>query len=62
MVKFEHTLFALPFAFIGALLARKGLPGGWQFFREHAHDPQFITIANHEHVLRIKAKDENPGT
>jgi 4-hydroxybenzoate polyprenyltransferase len=30
MVKFEHTVFALPFAFIGALLARKGLPSGWQ--------------------------------
>src|SRR5262249_19849118 len=31
MIKFEHTLFALPFAFIGALLARKGLPTPWQF-------------------------------
>src|SRR5690348_12383413 len=30
MIKFEHTVFALPFAFIGALLARKGLPAGWQ--------------------------------
>jgi 4-hydroxybenzoate polyprenyltransferase len=30
MIKFEHTLFALPFAFIGALLARKGLPTGSQ--------------------------------
>src|ERR1044071_9802344 len=30
MIKFEHTLFALPFAFIGALLARKGLPAAWQ--------------------------------
>ncbi len=30
MIKFEHTLFALPFAFIGALLARKGLPSFWQ--------------------------------
>jgi 4-hydroxybenzoate polyprenyltransferase len=30
MIKFEHTLFALPFAFIGALLARKGLPTPWQ--------------------------------
>ena len=30
MIKFEHTLFALPFAFIGALLARRGLPTGWQ--------------------------------
>ena len=26
MIKFEHTVFALPFALIGALLARKGLP------------------------------------
>lgn len=30
MIKFEHTVFALPFAFIGALLARKGLPTVWQ--------------------------------
>src|SRR5437867_12699106 len=30
MIKFEHTIFALPFAFIGALLARKGLPTVWQ--------------------------------
>src|ERR1700757_168035 len=30
MIRFEHTVFALPFAFIGALLARKGLPSGWQ--------------------------------
>jgi 4-hydroxybenzoate polyprenyltransferase len=26
MIKFEHTVFALPFAFIGALLASGGLP------------------------------------
>ncbi|HXY61573.1 MAG TPA: 4-hydroxybenzoate octaprenyltransferase, partial [Nitrospirota bacterium] len=26
MIKFEHTVFALPFAFTGALLAAKGLP------------------------------------
>src|SRR5207244_11776029 len=30
MIRFEHTVFALPFAFIGALLARKGLPTAWQ--------------------------------
>jgi 4-hydroxybenzoate polyprenyltransferase len=30
MIRFEHTVFALPFAFIGALLARNGLPTGWQ--------------------------------
>ncbi|MBV9215436.1 MAG: UbiA family prenyltransferase [Acidobacteria bacterium] len=27
MIKFEHTLFALPFAFLGAILAADGLPG-----------------------------------
>lgn len=29
MIKFEHTLFALPFAFLGAILAANGLPA-WQ--------------------------------
>ena len=29
MIKFEHTLFALPFAFLGAVLAANGLPE-WQ--------------------------------
>lgn len=30
MIKFEHTLFALPFAFLGAILAADGLPNAWQ--------------------------------
>lgn len=30
MIKFEHTLFALPFAFLGAILAANGLPTFWQ--------------------------------
>lgn len=30
MIKFEHTLFALPFAFLGAVLAAGGLPTAWQ--------------------------------
>lgn len=33
MIKFEHTVFALPFAFLGAFLAARGFPGwektGW---------------------------------
>jgi 4-hydroxybenzoate polyprenyltransferase len=28
MIKFEHTIFALPFAFTGALLAANGIPDG----------------------------------
>jgi 4-hydroxybenzoate polyprenyltransferase len=30
MIKIEHTLFALPFALLGALLAARGLPTTWQ--------------------------------
>jgi 4-hydroxybenzoate polyprenyltransferase len=30
MIKIEHTLFALPFAFLGAVLAARGLPTGRQ--------------------------------
>jgi 4-hydroxybenzoate polyprenyltransferase len=30
MVKIEHTLFALPFALLGAVLAARGLPTAWQ--------------------------------
>ena len=37
MIKFEHTLFALPFAFLGAILAADGLPTWRQLF--------WITIA-----------------
>lgn len=29
MIKFEHTVFALPFAFLGAVLAARGFPG-WE--------------------------------
>src|SRR5512139_631241 len=32
MIKFEHTIFALPFAFTGALLALDGLPSVRQVF------------------------------
>ncbi len=32
MIKFPHTIFALPFAFTGALLAKGGLPSGEQAF------------------------------
>lgn len=30
MIKIEHTLFALPFALMSALLAARGLPTAWQ--------------------------------
>ena len=30
MIKIEHTLFALPFAFLGAVFAARGIPTPWQ--------------------------------
>lgn len=32
MIKFEHTVFALPFALMGAFLAQGGVPGAGKFF------------------------------
>jgi 4-hydroxybenzoate polyprenyltransferase len=32
MIKFEHTVFALPFAYLGMVLAAGGWPGWWPFF------------------------------
>jgi 4-hydroxybenzoate polyprenyltransferase len=37
LVKVEHTVFALPFAYIGAFLAEDGVPG--------AHDLLWVTVA-----------------
>ena len=37
LIKFEHTIFALPFAYLGMLLAAEGWPAWRQFF--------WITIA-----------------
>jgi 4-hydroxybenzoate polyprenyltransferase len=37
LVKFEHTVFALPFAYVGAFLAVDGAPG--------AHDLLWVTVA-----------------
>jgi 4-hydroxybenzoate polyprenyltransferase len=32
LIKFEHTIFALPFAYLGMVLAANGLPTFQQFF------------------------------
>ena len=32
MIKIEHTLFALPFAFLGAVAAARGIPSVWTIF------------------------------
>ncbi len=32
LVKYEHTIFALPFAYVGAFLGAHGWPGGWNLW------------------------------
>src|SRR5207244_3111381 len=63
MIKFEHTLFALPFAFLGAVLAANGLPTWWQIF--------WITVAmfgarsaamTFNRIIDRKFDAENPRT
>lgn len=63
MIKFEHTLFALPFAFLGAVLAADGLPTWWQIL--------WITVAmfgarsaamTFNRIIDRKFDAENPRT
>ncbi len=63
MIKFEHTLFALPFAFLGAVLAADGFPTLWQIV--------WITIAmfgarstamTFNRIIDRKFDAENPRT
>src|SRR2546421_4673667 len=63
MIKIEHTLSALPFAFLGAVLAARGVPTAWQII--------WITVAmvgarsTAMAFNRIADKDydaRNPGT
>jgi 4-hydroxybenzoate polyprenyltransferase len=63
MIKFEHTLFALPFAFLGAVLAANGLPTWWQIL--------WITVAmfgarsaamSFNRIIDRKFDSENPRT
>jgi len=63
MIKFEHTLFALPFAFLGAVLAADGLPTWWQIL--------WITVAmfgarsaamTFNRIADRKIDTENPRT
>lgn len=63
MIKFEHTLFALPFALLGAILAANGLPTWWQIL--------WITVAmfgarsaamTFNRIIDRKFDAENPRT
>jgi len=56
MIKIEHTLFALPFALLGAVLAARGLPTVWQLlwitvamFGARSAAMAFNRIADHKY-------------
>lgn len=63
MIKFEHTIFALPFAYVGMFSAAKGFPDPYRFF--------FITLAfvsgrtyamTMNRVIDLPFDKENPRT
>jgi len=63
MIKIEHSLFALPFAFTGALLAARGIPSFWKIFWIFVAMVSARTIAmGLNRVIDAKIDSKNPRT
>jgi len=63
LVRFEHTVFALPFAYIGMVLAADGLPTLWQFIWVSVAMAAARTLAFAVNRLADRAYDAtNPRT
>ena len=63
MIKFQHTIFALPFAFAGALLASRGFPDGVTSFWILAAMVGARTVAmGINRIVDMKFDAENPRT
>jgi 4-hydroxybenzoate polyprenyltransferase len=63
LVRFEHTIFALPFAYIGMVLAAKGLPTLWEFIWVTVAMAAARTLAFAVNRLADRAYDaRNPRT
>jgi len=63
MIKFEHTVFALPFAYLGMVLAAGGWPGWWTFFWVTVAMASARTLAMATNRLIDRAIDaRNPRT
>ncbi len=63
LVRFEHTIFALPFAYIGMVLAAKGLPTLWEFVWVTVAMAAARTLAFATNRLADRAYDaRNPRT
>lgn len=63
MIKFEHSVFALPFAYLGLFLAVEGMPDGFLFFWVTVAMVSFRTMAMSLNRLVDCAIDaQNPRT
>ncbi|MDA9101247.1 putative 4-hydroxybenzoate polyprenyltransferase [Omnitrophica bacterium] len=63
MIKFEHSIFALPFAYLGLFLAEGGLPGARVFFLVTVAMVSFRTMAMAVNRLMDREIDaRNPRT
>jgi len=63
MIKIEHSLFALPFAFTGALLAARGIPSFWEIFWIFVAMVNARTIAmGLNRVVDAEIDSKNPRT
>ncbi|HCW93225.1 MAG TPA: 4-hydroxybenzoate octaprenyltransferase, partial [Flexistipes sinusarabici] len=63
MIKIEHSLFALPFAFTGALLAARGIPSLWKIFWIFVAMVNARTIAmGLNRVVDAEIDSKNPRT
>lgn len=63
LIKFEHTIFALPFAYLGMLLAAGGLPTWNQFFWITVAMAAARTVAmGFNRIVDRRIDAENPRT
>lgn len=63
MIKIEHSLFALPFAFTGALLAARGIPSFWKIIWIFVAMVNARTIAmGLNRVVDAEIDSKNPRT
>lgn len=63
MIKFEHSIFALPFAYLGLFLAQKGWPRWDLFIRVSVAMISFRTMAmGFNRLIDLSIDGENPRT
>lgn len=63
MIKFEHSIFALPFAYLGLILGEGGIPGGFLLFWITMAMVSFRSMAmGANRLIDIEIDSRNPRT